>query len=50
MNIFNRIQLAIHDENYALRPHAVSHMVSDGFDENNIVEAVENRKIFRTLY
>ena len=45
MNILKKIQTVVHDGNYALRPHAVSHMVAEGFDEKSIVEAVENGEI-----
>lgn len=45
MNILQKIQEAIDTKNYALRPHAISHMVSDGFGEIDIVEAIENGKI-----
>lgn len=45
MNIFKNIQEAVQKGNYALRPHAVSHMLAEGFEESSIVEAVENGRI-----
>ena len=38
MNIFKNIQKAVQNGHYALRPHAVSHMLTEGFDESNILE------------
>ena len=40
MSIFEKIQKAIKNGNYALRPHTVTHMLSEGFEEGNIVEAI----------
>lgn len=45
MSILKRIQEAINKGNYALRPHTVTHMLSEGFDEDNIVEAIITGKI-----
>lgn len=45
MNIFKNIQKVVKNGHYALRPHAVSHMLAEGFDESNIVEAIKNGKI-----
>ena len=45
MNILISIQEAVQNGNYALRPHAVSHMFAEGFDESNIVESIENGRI-----
>ena len=45
MSIFEKIQKAIKNGNYALRPHTVTHMLSEGFEEGNIVEAIINGKI-----
>ena len=45
MNFFKNIQIAVQNENYALRPHSISHMLAEGFNENNIIEAISNGKI-----
>ena len=39
------IRSAIQSDDYALRPHAVSHMLSEGFKESDIVGAIGNGKI-----
>ncbi len=45
MNLLKNIREQVQKRNYALRPHAVSHMLAEGFDESNIVEAVGSGKI-----
>ncbi len=45
MNIFKNIREAVQKRNYALRPHAVIHMLAEGFDEGDIIGAVGNGKI-----
>ena len=39
------IRSAIQSDDYALRPHAVSHMLSEGFGESDILGAIGNGKI-----
>lgn len=45
MDLFKNIIEVVQKGNYALRPHAVSHMLSEGFDESNIIEAITKGKI-----
>lgn len=45
MNLLEKIRKLVQEKNYALRPHTVSHMLAEGFDEGNIAEAVGNGKI-----
>ncbi len=45
MSILGKIKKTIKKGSYALRPHTVTHMLSEGFDEENIVEALLNGKI-----
>jgi len=45
MDLFDCIKNSVKNGNYALRPHTVSHMLAEGFGEDNIIEAVENGKI-----
>ncbi len=45
MNLLQNIQNLVQKGSYALRPHAVSHMLAEGFDESDIVEAICNGKI-----
>lgn len=42
MILFDCIQKSVKSGDYALRPHAVSHMLAEGFGENDIVEAIGN--------
>lgn len=39
------IQEAAKNWNYALRPHAIRHMLAEGFNENDIIDAIKNGKI-----
>ena len=43
--IIEGIHDAVQKANYALRPHAVSHMLAEGFHEKDIIEAILNGKI-----
>lgn len=43
--ILKRIQEAARKEAYALRPHAVSHMLAEGFNEKDIIESILDGKI-----
>jgi len=43
--ILKCIQEATKIKNYALRSHAVRHMLTEGFDEPHILESIENGKI-----
>ncbi len=43
--ILKKIKEAVKNGDYALRPHTVSHMLAEGFEEANIVEGVGNGKI-----
>ena len=43
--MFKHIREAVQNGNYALRPHTVSHILAEGFDEGHIIEAVGNGKI-----
>ncbi|RLC19192.1 MAG: hypothetical protein DRI57_07470 [Deltaproteobacteria bacterium] len=45
MNIFSNIREAVRRGDYALRPHAVTHMLAEGFEEADIVETVGNGRI-----
>ncbi len=45
MNLLKNIRESVQKKNYALRAHAVSHMLAEGFDESNIIEAVGNGKV-----
>jgi len=45
MNLLINIQKLVSERQYALRPHAVTHMLSEGFDEKEIVESIGNGKI-----
>ncbi len=45
MNIYDYIKDAVRMGYYALRQHVVTHMLSEGFCEDNIQEAIENGKI-----
>jgi len=50
MDLLKNIQRQIQKKNYALRPHAVSHMLAEGFSERCIVEAMENGKIIENYF
>jgi len=50
MNLLKKIRKSVQEKNYALRPHTVSHMLAEGFDESNIVEAVGNGKILELYH
>jgi len=41
MDILDQIKEAARKKNYALRPHVVTHMLSEGFSEDRILEAIE---------
>lgn len=43
--LVKNIQKAAQNGKYALRPHAISHMLAEGFNEKDIVEAILNGKI-----
>jgi len=45
MDILEIIKTLVQKGNYALRPHVVTHMMSEGFDESNIIESIENAKL-----
>jgi len=45
MEILDQIKEAVHLKNYALRPHVVKHMLSEGFCEDDILEAIEDGNI-----
>ncbi len=45
INFLRKIREALQSGNYALRPHTVSHMLAEGFEESDIIEAVGNGKI-----
>ena len=48
--ILRSIQDAVKREDYALRSHAVRHMLAEGFDEAHILESIENGKIHEIYY
>lgn len=45
MDILAQIKEAVRLKNYALRPHVVTHMLSDGFCEDEILEAIEDGNV-----
>ena len=45
MDIYDQIKDAVRRSHYALRPHAIIHMLSEGFCEDNVRESIENGKI-----
>ena len=45
LQLIKDIKKAVKAENYALRSHSLSHMLSEGFSESNIIEAILNAKI-----
>jgi hypothetical protein len=46
MDLYDEIKDAVNRGHYALRPHVVVHMLSEGFYEENIREAIENGRIW----
>ena len=44
-NILKNIQETVKNENYALRPHVVSHMLAEGFYESDIIETIGSGRI-----
>ncbi|ETR69372.1 MAG: hypothetical protein OMM_09655 [Candidatus Magnetoglobus multicellularis str. Araruama] len=50
MNILISIQTLALNKQYALRPHALTHMLSEGFDEKDIIESIGNGKIIEDYY
>ncbi len=45
IGVLKSIHEAVQNRNYALRPHAVSHMLAEGFNEKDIIEAILNGRI-----
>ncbi len=45
MNLLKNIRESVQKKSYALRPHTISHMLAEGFNESNIIEAIGNGKI-----
>ncbi len=43
--LIKNIKQAAQSGNYALRPHAISHMLAEGFDESAIIETILNGTI-----
>jgi len=47
---FLSIQTLVSNKQYALRPHAVTHMLSEGFEEKDTIESIGNGKIIEDYY
>ncbi|MBW2606236.1 MAG: hypothetical protein JRD05_01235 [Deltaproteobacteria bacterium] len=45
MNSLKNIKEAIQKGSYALRPHVISHMLAEGFEEGDIIEAIGKGRI-----
>ena len=45
MDILTSINEAVQKGNYALRPHVISHMLAEGFEEGDIIEAIGKGRI-----
>lgn len=48
--LLERIREAVKRSDYALRVHAVRHMLSGGFDESDILECIESGKILENYH
>ncbi len=44
-NIYKEIRKAVQAGDFALRPHTVNHMLAEGFNEDNIIEVINNGNI-----
>ena len=44
-DLYKNIQETVQNGNYAIRSHTVSHMLAEGFGEDDILEAIGNGKL-----
>lgn len=48
MELLENIKKTLRNGEYALRPHAITHILAEGFTESDISEAAENGKILES--